>query len=296
VKDLLKDFLDNLEFVKNYSYHTIKNYRQDISQFQEYLKTNKIKFNRLNKDNIRNYLHYLAVERKLNKRSISRAISANRTYWDYLKSIKQAKENPWKKVSIPKTSKNMLEVPTYREIDQLLSVIISDKPLKLRDRAIFELLYATGIRISELVSLNISDVDMFNNELLVYGKGSKERIVIISDTARQWLESYLKEVRPQLTNKQDQTKALFLNSLGSRITSRSIERKLSEYLKLTGIKKEITPHTLRHAFATHLLEQGADLRTVQELLGHVSLSTTQVYTHLNKEQVKKTFARYHPRN
>jgi len=296
VKDQLTDFLENLEFVKNYSLHTIKNYSQDISGFLKYMQQKRVKTGSVDKDIIRSYLHYLAMEQKISKRSISRAISANRTFWDYLKNTKQAKENPWKKISIPRASKRVLEVPSYEQVDMLLNNISDETPLGIRDRAVFELLYATGIRVSELTSLNAGDLDLFNNELRVYGKGSKERIVLVSDTAKGWLKRYLKEVREELMAKEKQTKALFLNNRGTRLTTRSIERKLLEYVSLAGINKQITPHTLRHAFATHLLEQGADLRTVQELLGHVSLSTTQVYTHLNKEQVKNTFKRFHPRN
>lgn len=292
----LKDFLEHLEFVKNYSFHTIKNYSQDINSFLKYLEGKKVKLKQVDRDLIRSYLHYLSGEKKLSKRSISRYISANRTFWEYLKTIQKVKENPWKKISIPRAGKRVLEVPSYQQIDELLSSISDDLPLGLRDRAIFELLYATGIRVSELTSLNLGDIDLFNNELRVYGKGSKERIVLLSNTAQDWLKKYLKQVREKLAIKDRSIKALFLNKQGTRITSRSIERLLERYLSRTSINREITPHTLRHAFASHLLEQGADLRTVQELLGHVSLSTTQVYTHLNKEQIKKTFDQFHPRN
>jgi len=296
VSALLENFIEHLEFVKNYSFNTIKNYRQDISGFLEFLKTKRVKIRNVDKDIIRTYLHYLVVERKLANKSISRSISANRTFWAFLKRQKDVSDNPWEKISIPKISRKVLDIPTYEQIDILLRSILAVDPLSIRDRAIFETLYATGIRVSELTSLTIGDLDMFNQELLVYGKGSKERIVIIGKVAANWIDKYLKNVRGNLIKKGVPTKAMFLNKQGGRLTPRSIERKLVMYVNKSALHKKITPHTLRHAFASHLLQGGADLRTVQELLGHVSLSTTQVYTHLNKDQIKDTFKRYHPRN
>jgi len=290
----LDKFIDYLEFVKNYSFHTINNYQKDIEAFESFLKKNKIKLLQIDKDIIRKYLYYLNQEKKLAPKSISRAISSNRSYWRFLKTEKKVKDNPWQKIANPKIPKRILDVANYEEVVSFLDAIKPESPLSKRDRAIFEMIYATGMRVGELISLNMADLDLSQNEILVYGKGSKERIVIIGRVAQEFLEDYIVESRGKLIHNK-KTKALFLNNMGQRITARSIERNMKKYLQRAGTKKILTPHSLRHAFASHLLENGADMRSVQELLGHVSLSTTQIYTHLNKEQIKKAFSQFHPR-
>jgi integrase/recombinase XerC len=291
----LPAFLDFLRLNKNYSEHTASNYARDIKQFIEYSEKEKISLVELKVQNIRDFLQQL-YQTGYTKRSIARKIAANKTYWKYLLREKILTENPWQRISSPKLEKNMPSFLTIEEINQLFQAIAQNpnEVLQMRDQALFELFYATGIRVSELVMLNLRDIDLQQGEVTVFGKGAKERIVLMGGPAKKALQNYLSGARPKLcANPKNQ--AVFLNKLGTRITQRSIERNLEYYVKASGLAKAVTPHTIRHSFATHLLEGGADLRVVQELLGHSSLSTTQVYTHITKDRIKKVFAEFHPR-
>lgn len=204
-------------------------------------------------------------------------------------------DNPWQQIHSPKLERLLPDFLTVAEIELLLQTINKNQNevLRARDRALYEVLYATGMRVSELVHMDLTDIDLSQGEVRVFGKGAKERIVLMGKQAQIVLDHYLQHIRPQLLKNKSQ--AVFLSARGTRLTQRSIERNLVAYVQQAGITKEVTPHTIRHSFATHMLEGGADLRVVQELLGHSSLSTTQVYTHISRERMRSVLDQYHPR-
>jgi len=295
---MIRDFADFLGRNKNYSLHTIQSYARDINYFFRHCREQNIdpekNYAQVTTDLIRGYLREL---NKLGyaKRSVARCIAAHKSLGKYLMRYSQIKADPWQRINSPKLDKNIPDFLTVPEINTLLNTVTcnEDALVQGRDTAIYELLYASGIRVSELVNIRPEDLDLSAGEVRIFGKGAKERIVLITPKAVKVLKRYLQDVRPRLLRKPHP--ALFLNLKGSRLTQRSIQRNLVQYTKLAGLSKEVTPHTLRHSFATHLLEGGADLRTVQELLGHSSLSTTQVYTHITKDRMKQIFEQYHPR-
>jgi len=290
----LDKFLNYLEFSKNYSRHTINSYKLDTTHFFQYLQQQNIKMTDVDRDLIRQYLAYGAREKSLSPKSQSRLISANRVFWEFLLEGKIVKDNPWSKIVNPKIPQRLITILSYDDINKLLESITPERPLRIRDRAVFEILYATGMRVGELCALDLENIDFQQQEILVLGKGSKERLVLTGKTALRCLHKYLQEVRPEICGDKKNS-AVFLNQQGGRLTARSIERNLQKYAAAAGMTLELSPHSFRHAFASHLLEKGADLRTVQELLGHVSLATTQIYTHVKKEQLREAFARFHPR-
>ena len=300
---LIEKFIHYLRNQRGYSEHTVRNYRMDLQQFFEFYRNYKT----LNKeeglrdnlgieyDTIREFLGGLYGKYK--RTTIARKLSSIRSFFSYLERNDLVESNPAGDISSPKQGKY---IPAYLPVDdmfRLLDVPDKDKPLGLRDLAILELLYSTGIRVAELVGLNISDID-FNQQLIkVVGKGNKERIVPVGQYALRAIRNYLEAVlflRKKGVKKSGNT-PLFLNYRGGRLTTRSISSIIKKYVTECGLMDEITPHSLRHTFATHLLDGGADLRSVQELLGHVSLSTTQKYTHVSVEQLIRIYESCHPR-
>src|SRR3989339_1484723 len=286
----LDSYLGSLKSERNLSYHTIKNYNIDLKDFFLFLKDKQI--TDVTRNDARRFLYSLEG-RKFKRRSLARKISACRSFYSWLLREKLAKENPFILLTTPKLEKKLPNFLYKNEIDKLFLSLKGSSPFDLRDKAIIELLYGSGIRVSEVVKLNISDLDLASYEVRVLGKGSKERIVLIGTKAVAALKAYISYGRNKLID--DDTRAVFLGSRGGRLTQRSIERILKKWVKAAGIEKKVTPHTLRHSFATHLLDNGADLRGVQELLGHSSLSTTQVYTHITKERMKAVYDSAHPR-
>lgn len=281
---ILNQYKKHLSLEKNYSKHTVSNYERDIKQF--ILFAGNLEIN----DKIPgDYLEYL-FKKKYNKNSITRKIIAIRNFYRYLLKIKKIKHNPFEYILTPKKEKKIPGVLTEKEVELLLESADGNNFFDLRDRSILELLYSSGIRVNELVNLNINDIDFINEEIKVLGKGNKERIVPVGSVAMNWLNRYIKELK-----KISSEKILFINKNKKRLTTRSIEMIIKKYAKKAGILKKITPHTLRHSFATHLLDRGADLRSVQELLGHSNLSTTQIYTHLSIQKLKKEYDKAHPR-
>ena len=292
----VKSFSEYVEQERNLSNNTAKSYFLDLKQLVGFLKKRDITdFSEVDRGIARSFIMFLE-EGKASRKSIARKISCARTFYKYLTRQKVIDKNPWKALSIPKIGKRL---PTFlypEEIDLLLEQPITKTPMGMRDKAILEILYASGIRVSELTGLNITDVDKSDGEILVFGKGSKERIVKMGSAAISAVSDFIKYARPKLVKEGGRkNNALFIGRLGERLTPRSIERTIKKYGKAAGIDKKITPHSLRHSFATHLLERGADLRSVQELLGHSSLSTTQIYTHVTKERLKTVYNKAHPR-
>lgn len=293
---LIDNFINYLKATKTQSQNTTKAYAEDLSQFLEYLKQKKLSepvLININHLHIRGFLADLR-NREISKRTVARKLSALRSFYKYLAIEGLVQENIAKSVNAPKTTKKLPLFLYPGEIEALLSAPKNDI-LGIRDRAIIELLYATGMRVGELVLLKTYDINFGSNHLIVFGKGSKERVVFFGRKAAESLEEYLKKSRPFLIKDMD-CDSLFLNKNGTAISDRSVRRIIDKYVKITVLNNEISPHTLRHTFATHMLNNGADLKTVQELLGHSSLSTTQIYTHVTKERLKEVYDRTFPHN
>ncbi|MFA6431632.1 MAG: tyrosine recombinase XerC [Candidatus Margulisiibacteriota bacterium] len=285
--DHINCFVGYLKNERNYSPHTISNYLRDLKFLDKFILGKE-----LNRLTAREYL--LELEKnKFAKRSIARKLSAARSFFRYLLREKKVKANPFENILTPKLPKKLPNFLYKDEVSSIFNKINTDDPQGLRDLAIIEIIYGTGIRVVEASGLNLNDVDYDEGEIRVMGKGSKERIVLFGSHAKSALVEYLKEARGKLLSNK-RSSALFIGRKGNRLSSRHIERRIKYYAKAAGIAKKVTPHTLRHSFATHLLSGGADLRTVQELLGHVSLSTTQVYTHITKERLKEVYDKAHP--
>jgi tyrosine recombinase XerC len=281
-------FMRYLEIERNYSQHTILNYKLDLDDFAKFLAGGPIE--KVDYLTLRKYL-VLLKEKSLSARSINRKLSSLRSFFKFLTKEGYLKENPTLVVSSPKLEKHLPKFMTEDEVIKLIeSTFSKDKEdeRSLRDRAILEAFYSTGMRVSELVGLDIEDMDFIGGIVKVTGKGRKERIIPIGETA-------IAAIRKYLDRRKRQASALFLNKNGTRLTARGIGNIVNKYITLAGIKQGVSTHSLRHSFATHLLNRGADLRTVQELLGHANLSTTQIYTHLTTERLKNVYDKAHPR-
>jgi tyrosine recombinase XerC len=295
MEEHLNKFITYLIAEKNASPYTIKNYRNEIGQFLEFLKEQGIdSWDGVDRYILRRYLAWLQAEGYV-KASITRRISELRSFCRYLVREGILDTNPIRAVSSPKVPKRLPDYLDPHEIENLLTAPDATVPQGQRDRAILEVLYASGLRVSELVSLNLSNVNLRSGEIRVWGKGAKERLTLLGGPACKALRRYIQDGRPKLTKENRPTNALFLNRLGSRLSTRSVSNILDKYAKLAGLERRVTPHVMRHTFATHLLDGGADLRTVQELLGHADLSTTQIYTHVSQARAKEVYRKAHPR-
>ncbi len=279
------EYIKYLKNAKNYSDKTAESYGLDIKQFFDFTGSFDVQENK-----IREYLEYLG-KKKLSRNSIIRKVIACRNFYRYLVRTKKTEKNPFEHILTPKAEKRLPSVLTEDETEKLLSAAKGTDFFSLRDRVIMEMIYSSGLRVNELVSLNAKDIDYVNEEVKVLGKGGKERIIPVGSVALNILSGYMKELR----KRHPAGSPLFVNKRGGRLTTRSVEYMIIKYARLAGIQKEVTPHTLRHSFATHLLDRGADLRSVQELLGHSNLSTTQIYTHLSVSKLKREYEKAHPR-
>jgi tyrosine recombinase XerC len=293
--DLVDSFIAHLQIEKNCSANTITAYSNDILQFVHYL--NKVEHVH-NLDEIDRYLfrRYLACLQNQGKEraTISRKLSALKSFFKYLFRQAKIEANPAELVSSPKKKEALIKFLYYEDILLLLNGPDLKTALGIRDRAMIEVLYGSGLRVGELIALDIADISLHLGIIKVTGKGNKERLVPIGQWAQIALKNYLEKSWPAL-NKTKETKPLFINSKGERLTDRGIRYILDKYVELVAVETKISPHILRHSFATHLLEGGADLRAVQELLGHESLSTTQNYTHVTKQRLKQIYNATHPR-
>jgi len=289
MRQLLKKFLDYLSLQKNCSANTVKGYRRDVLQFINFLKKKKINsFKSISYENLLSYLGYLR-NYGYSETTIGRKVASLKSFFKFLSARKIIKSNPVALLSSPKKPDRLPDFLTVEEVEKILNIPSEKNWQSLRDKAILELLYSTGIRVGELTSLKIGDIDFFQELIKVKGKGKKERIVPVGSYALKALIEYI-EKRPD-----KKEKSVFLNKYGKPLTERSVERIIDKYSKKAGIGKKITPHTFRHTFATHMLDRGADLRTVQELLGHERITTTQIYTHLTVEKLKEFYNKTHPR-
>lgn len=289
---LIADFIHYLNVERGLAKATQTSYQQDLITFSAWLAARKRRTFPEEFSTIQSFLK----EQNATKApgSVSRMISALRKFYRFLLREGAISADPMTKIDTPKRAQHLPATLSSQEVDALMAKPDTDKPLGLRDRAIFELMYATGLRVSEVVDLRLDQLHLAMNLLQVTGKGDKERLVPISPQATQWVDRYLQEARPKLL-KRVQPKNVFVNFHGGPMTRQGIWKNLKAYIASIGIEKDVTPHTLRHSFATRLLENGADLRVVQELLGHSDISTTQIYTHLSNQHLVAVYHKTHPR-
>ncbi len=300
MKEDIESFLNYLTVEKGFSGNTIEAYRNDLTQLLNFAKDEMTKQNlvpswdNFSRQHMLSYMLNLK-ERKYAVTTVARKIAAAKSFFNFMVSEGKLKEDPAENISSPKVGKPLPDALSISQVRKLI-----EQPAKMntpdarRDRAMLELLYASGMRVSELVSLNLGDVDVNDCFVRCFGKGSKERMIPIYPQAAKVVDEYVKEVRPLWAHRNTE-KALFLNQRGERLTRQGLWQILKNYAREAGLDKQVTPHTLRHSFATHMLSGGADLRAVQELLGHANISTTQIYTHLTSEHVRKTYEKAHPR-
>ena len=287
LNDLINEFCTYLLIDKNYSKNTIDSYRNDLEMFDK--RVNK-SISDIVDDNIKDYLKYLK-DNKHNERSIARNTSTLRSFYKFLIINKHVKVNPMENITSIKLSKKLPDILTIDEINKILDIKITDN-YSVRNKAMLELIYAAGLRVSELINLKTYDIDTLENIVRTMGKGNKERIIPIGEYATNALNSYL-SIRYTFLKKEIND-YLFLNNHGKKMTRQGFFKIIKKLVQDNNIKKDISPHTLRHSFATHMINNGADLRTIQELLGHSDISTTQIYTHVSTEKLKQEFESFHP--
>jgi len=294
MQELFQSYINYLEVERNASPYTVRNYKTDLLDFFNFLREKKVgSLTEVDKHILREYLSYL-VGQNIVKRSIARKLSAIRSFYRFLQREEIIAVSPVANTTSPKLDKRLPAFLSQDEINRLLEAPDLSTPQGQRDRALLELLYASGLRVSEIASLDVEQVDFETNEIRVWGKGAKERVVLMGKPAAEALTAYLKKGRPELLGGKKTSKALFVNRYGGCLTERSVQKLLERYAGIAGIKKRVHPHMLRHTCATHLLDGGADLRVVQELLGHASLSSTMIYTHVTKSQARKVYLSAHP--
>jgi integrase/recombinase XerD len=285
----VKDFIYYLQAERGLSENTVKSYNHDILSFIEYTKKNT---GEINKKDIQNYLDSL-YDSKLSTATVARKISSLRMFFLFQIGEALIEENPMANIESPKMDRRLPKFLSIDEVETLIKSVNGNFKYALRDKAILELLYGCGLRVSELLNLREEDVFLKEDFIRVKGKGDKERIVPLGEKAKKSLIKYLSELRPVLNKKK--SPFIFLTRLGNKLSRMGLWKRFQKYVTKSGIKKECTPHTIRHSFATHLLERGASLRTVQILLGHADISTTQIYTHIDRTYLRKIMSSYHPR-
>lgn len=289
----VNDYLDYLQYEKNYSKYTILNYKDDIEEFIDYIESEGLEFKNIVYSDIRFYLMYLKDNKHDDNSSIDRKLSSLRGFYKYLANNNIVQTNVFSLVNGVKKAKKLPRFFEYNELEELFNACNLDNALGQRDRLILEMLYATGVRVGELVNVKIEDIDESSRTILILGKGNKERYVTYGDYCSEILDLYLKEGYAKLNI--NNSPYLFLNSKGGRISDRGVRYILDQIIKKTSIKKNISPHMIRHSFATHLLNAGADLLSVQKLLGHESIKATQIYTHVTTDRLKEVYFKNFPR-
>jgi integrase/recombinase XerD len=291
----LKEYLAVLKLQKNLSENTISSYKNDLTSLINFLEAVNINDPSSVDHKILNSFFKNLQELGLSRTSAARYYSSIKGFFNYLFSSNYIKANPVEKVSPPRLNKSLPQVLTVEEVDLILSKPDVSGKLGLRDKGMLEVFYACGLRVSELIELKISDIFFDEEVIRVFGKGSKERLVPIGRSAVKWTKKYLLNSRPFLSKKLKSENIVFLNNRGTKLSRMGVWKIVDRYRKEAGIEKEIHPHTFRHSFATHLLEGGADLRAVQEMLGHADISTTQIYTHIDRDYIKQVHKEFHPR-
>jgi integrase/recombinase XerD len=290
----IKRFKRFLQIEKGLSPNSIYSYTYDLKKFSDFLSKDKKDILSATSEDIIKFLKFEKNKKHNSSRTLARSLAAIRQFYNFMTDLNGSIDNPTVKIETPFIEKTLPDFLNVREVESLLNVISESDVFELRDKTIFELLYSCGLRISEACDLTIQDIDFDNRFMTIRGKGSKERIVPIGNEAMRLLLKYQKESRPLIIGNRVSS-YLFISKKALKLNRKSVWRLLKGYVERTDIQKNITPHTLRHSFATHLIENGADLRSVQELLGHVDISTTQIYTHLAKKKLKEIHKKYHPK-
>lgn len=291
----INDYLHYLTIERGLSLNTRKSYERDLLQYLHYLEDEQItSWQDVDRYVVINYLEKMHDEKKASA-TVTRMITSLRRFHQFLRQERLTDHDPMQHIDTPKKVQKLPSTLSLTEVERLIETPDTTKNLGIRDRAILEVMYATGMRVSELVGLKLSDLHLSLGLVQTLGKGDKERIIPLGDYAIQWLERYLDEARPLLVANPSETH-VFVNHHGTGLSRQGIWKNLKQLVREAGINKEVTPHTLRHSFATHLLENGADLRTVQELLGHADISTTQIYTHITKKRMTDVYKQHFPRS
>lgn len=287
-------FIEYLKYQRNYSDFTCNNYKKDLNEYNSFILSNKINYKNMDYNDAKEYVIYLNKKNDA-KSTISRKLSSLRTFYKYLVLNNKVESNPFLLVSSPKKEKRIPKFINYNNMEEILNVPNIKTKEGQRERVILEVLYASGVRVSELVNIKLKDIDFSNKNILIFGKGSKERLVSFGDYALEYINLYLKEGRNLLLDgvKSDY---LIVGKKSEKLTTRRVEQIIDDIIKRTSIKLNITPHMFRHTFATHLLDNGCDLLVVQDLLGHASLSSTEIYTHVSNEHLREVYLKCHPRN
>ncbi len=295
MEQFLKEYLTILRLEKNLSDNTVKSYETDIKLFLDFLIDHNI--DDLNNVTTETFSTFFEIKKEqgIDSSTVARYMSSLKGFWSYLELSDYIEKNPVEKLTRVKKPRKLPTVLSFQEVEKILQMPVVEDKLGLRDKAILELLYSSGLRVSELINMKISDLFFTDEVIRVIGKGSKERIVPVGGSAIHWISTYLLNSRPLLEKKSVSMNFLFLNRNGKKLTRMAIWKLVNYYANEAEIKKEIHPHTFRHSFATHLLEGGADLRAVQEMLGHADISTTQIYTHIDREYIKQVHRDHHPR-
>lgn len=284
-----------LQVEKGLSPNSIYSYTYDLKKFSDFMSSNNKDILTATQEDIQQFLNFEKTKKKNSTRTMARSLAAIRQFYNFISDKFEVIDNPTSKIESPHVEKTLPDFLSIPEVNTLFSSISESDMYELRDKAIFELLYSCGLRISEAIEILFDSVDFENSLIRVIGKGNKERLAPIGDEAKRLLRKYIQESRPDICGKRE-SEYLFISKKGSKLNRKSVWRLLKNYVTRTKIKKNITPHTLRHSFATHLIENGADLRSVQELLGHMDISTTQVYTHLAKKKLQEIHKKHHPRD
>lgn len=295
MKEQIIDYLHYLTIERGLSQNTRKSYERDLEQYLTFLTEQHIKdWQAVDRVLILSFLQQLQQSGK-SSATIIRMVSSLRRFHQFLRQERFTDHDPMQHIDSPKKQQKLPDTLSLSEVERLIETPDTKEVLGIRDRAILEVMYATGLRVSELIGLQLKDLHLSMGLLQTTGKGDKERIVPLGDLAIQWIETYLEEARPFLTRKHPEESHLFVNNHGKQLSRQGIWKNLKALVRKAGITKNVTPHTLRHSFATHLLESGADLRTVQELLGHADISTTQIYTHITKKRMTEVYKQHFPR-
>lgn len=290
MQDLQNEFLDFIKIERGYSENTLEAYKKDLDQFSKFVKGSSL--DKIDRENVKAYLEHL-YDQGFSVPSTERKLACLKSFFKYLIREDKMETDPTRDIKLPKKAKRLPKALSIGETIRLISSPREKGHIALRNAAILELLYATGMRASEVVGLDIGDINLSVSFVRCVGKGSKERIVPVNQTALKAIKEYLEKGRPAFPQKDE--KALFIDKNGGRLSRQGIWLMIKKYVKISGVKGNTSPHTLRHSFATHLLEKGADLRSVQEMLGHADISTTQIYTSVSRERLKRVYNKAHPR-
>lgn len=294
MREYVDNYINYIRTIRNYSDYTETNYLLDLDDYEDYLKVHRINFKNVSYQDIIKYNKYLKEEKELSANSIARHLSSLRSFYNYLLHENVINTNPFKLISSPKKPQKLPNYMKYNEFEEMINTC-DDTPLGIRNRCLLETLFATGARIGELINIKLNDLDLSNKEIRVLGKGNKERIVYLNEHAVDSINDYLNNSRDILLAN-NRSEKLFINHIGGELTTRGVRTILDMIIKKSSLSIKVTPHMFRHTFATMLLNEGCDLKSVQELLGHVNMSTTQIYTHLTSDYIKEMYLHTHPRS